>query len=109
MLGKPGVSNMRGLMARASARVSKAALPSPGQLRQAALMLRLAGPCGPAAGPEDAGLLERAAGMLEFADQQDARGDARHAAAARLAASRVPGRRYGGRGLAELIRRAEAG
>ena len=91
---------MRGLMARASARVSKAALPSPGQLRQAALMLRLAGPCGPAAGPEDAGLLERAAGQLEHADREEARGHAGHAAAARLAAGRALGRPGAGRAYA---------
>ena len=97
------MSNTRGLMARASARISKAALPAPGQLRQAARMLRLAG-------REDAELLELAAAQLEHADREEARGHAAHAAAARLAAGRALGRRYGGRGLAALIRRAgEAG
>jgi len=97
------MSNTRGLMARASARISKAALPAPGQLRQAARMLR-------PAGREDAELLELAAAQLEHADREEARGHAAHAAAARLAAGRALGRRYGGRGLAELIRRAgEAG
>jgi hypothetical protein len=87
-------------MARASARISKAALPAPGQLRQAARMLSAE------AGREDAELLERAAAQLEHADREEARGHARHAAAARLAAGRALGRRHGGRGLAELIRRA---
>jgi hypothetical protein len=90
------MSSAHGLLARASARVSKAALPAPGQLRQAARLL----------GAEDAGLLERAAGQLEHADREEARGHARHAAAARLVAGRALGRRYGGRGLAELIRLA---
>ena len=98
------MSNTRGLMARASARVSKAALPAPGQLRQAARLLSAE------AGQGDAGLLERAAAQLEHADREEARGHAAHAAAARLAAGRALGRRYGGRGLAALIRRAgEAG
>ena len=77
-------------MARASARISKAALPAPGQLRQAARLL----------GAEDAGLLERAAGQLEHADREEARGHAGHAAAARLAAGRALGRPGAGRAYA---------
>jgi hypothetical protein len=80
-------------MARASARISKAALPAPGQLRQAARLLG-------AEGQEDAGLLERAAGQLEHADREEARGHAGHAAAARLAAGRALGRPGAGRAYA---------
>jgi hypothetical protein len=78
-------------------------VPAPGQLRQAAVRLRLAGLDGDVA----AGLLETVAAQLEHANDEEARGRPRQAAAARLAARGALARQYGALELTRLIRRAD--